>query len=96
MKSRVAETQVEEYWVSTVRLRIDHGFGGAPLWFETMVFETKDATTDEVVSWLERYGDRYTTEDEARVGHEKAVTWVREQLPQLRAGQSQWDVEVSA
>ena len=36
---RVAETMIENVWVSTVFLGLDHNhFGGEPLLFETMVF----------------------------------------------------------
>ncbi len=35
---RVAETFVGDVRISTVCLGLDHGFGGQPEWFETMVF----------------------------------------------------------
>lgn len=50
--------------VSTVFLGLDHGYGGAPLLFETMVFggrHSKDPYSEEV--------HRYTTWDEAVAGH---------------------------
>lgn len=50
--------------VSTVWLGIDHSFGHGPLLiFETMVFGGP----------LDQEMDRYSTEEEARVGHEAMV-----------------------
>lgn len=68
----VAEDTVGDFWVSTIRLSIDHGssFGRPPLWYETMVFRQKDG---EVTSWSDLYCNRYTTEDEARAGHNRVV-----------------------
>jgi hypothetical protein len=55
--------------VSTVRLPFDHQFaGGPPLWYETMVFPKN--------SYWDLAMDRYTTEDEARAGHEAMVARV--------------------
>jgi len=53
--------------VSTVFLGLNHGFGGKPLWFETMVFGGK----------LDQEQDRYETWDEAVAGHEAMVKRVR-------------------
>lgn len=52
--------------VSTVWLGLDHGFGGRPLWFETMVFAKRG-------DGCELDCDRYETEDEAREGHRRMV-----------------------
>jgi len=50
--------------VSTVWLGLNHAFGeGPPLIFETMIFGGP----------LDEYQERYSTEEEARVGHEFAV-----------------------
>lgn len=50
--------------VSTVWLGLDHGFGNAkPLIFETMVFDRHGHDV---------YQARYSTEEEARIGHERA------------------------
>lgn len=64
---RVAEDYLKEgtVRVSTVFLGINHGFGGKPLWFETMVFSAGGDSTD--------YCERYETWDEAVEGHKKAV-----------------------
>ena len=66
---RIAETFVGEVRISTVFLGIDHNFGaGAPLWFETMIFGGK----------RDEFCDRYTTLDEARRGHDRAVAMEQE------------------
>lgn len=68
---RTAKTDLGKLWVSTVFLGLDHGLSGdgAPLLWETMVFEHG--------SWSELYYDRYTTHADALAGHEKAVELVR-------------------
>lgn len=48
--------------VSTVFLGLDHGFDGAPLWFETMIFPSDN----------DEYQVRYATWDEAKAGHTEA------------------------
>ena len=67
--TRVARTAVGDAWVSTVWLGIDHSFGDgqAPLIFETMVFGGP----------LDQETWRYATEEQARAGHEHAVTLAR-------------------
>jgi len=60
--------------VSTVRLTIDHGFGGQPRWYETMVFP---AEGEEITSFDELYCDRYETEAEALAGHAEVVARLR-------------------
>jgi hypothetical protein len=60
----VAETRVDDAWVSTVWLGLDHGFGiGPPLIFETMIFGGP----------LDQYQARYHDEAEALDGHLVAV-----------------------
>lgn len=67
---RVGLTRVVDYEVSTVYLVIDHNFGGGrPLIFETMVFKGGSA--------MDEYTERYSTEQEAREGHENVVGMVR-------------------
>lgn len=63
----LAHEVVGNVWVSTVRLSVDHGFGGEPLWYETMVFDCDADGT--VTNWLERDCERYATADEALAGH---------------------------
>lgn len=61
----------EGIMVSTVWLGLNHNFGdGVPLIFETMVFGGKLNTQ----MW------RYSTEDEARTGHQTACELVRLEL----------------
>ena len=81
---RVALTQLPEVVVSTVRLCIDHGSGGTPLWYETLVFPHDGK---EITSWGEIDGSRYTTTEQAQEGHEKIVSrWLN------RKGQTPvWD-----
>lgn len=65
---RVAFDKVEdEAEVSTVFLGLDHGFGGTPLLFETMVFGGK----------LDGEQERYSTWDEAEASHKAMVERVR-------------------
>lgn len=73
---RVAQTDVGPYWVSTVWLGLDHSLGGyPPVIFETMVF-VKDETSEDR-KLLDLDAARYSTEHEARVGHEDIVTLIR-------------------
>lgn len=53
--------------VSTVFLHFDHGYEGAPLLFETMIFGI------DGVGPLGDYQERYATWDEAVSGHATAV-----------------------
>lgn len=62
--TRIGSDHVGEAWVSTVWLGLNHAYGnGPPLIFETLVF---GGETDGD-------GDRYSTRDEARAGHERIV-----------------------
>lgn len=57
-------------WVSTVLLGLDHNFmdpGNPPIIFETMVFESHENMTDLDCR-------RYSTKEEAEIGHDAAVT----------------------
>ena len=63
---RVAETKLtKDIWVSTVFLVLDHSFNpnGPVLLFESMIFGGKK----------DGYQARYSTWEEAEVGHKKAV-----------------------
>lgn len=75
-------TPDNKYWVSTVWLGLDHGFGnGAPLIFETMVFENKWRWTkpDKLFNMKpfkyreEQDVERYSTLIAAIHGHEELV-----------------------
>jgi hypothetical protein len=61
----VAQTVVGDKRVSTVFLGLDHGFGGTPKFFETMVFGLTD--------FNDEYCERYTTYGEAWNGHQEVV-----------------------
>jgi hypothetical protein len=65
----IIEFENKKYLVSTVKLPIDHGFDGTPLWFETMIF----AMSDSGVDYDDLYCDRYQTEEQAEVGHKHTV-----------------------
>ena len=65
----VEQTELEDKWVSTVFLGIDHGFGENHLWFETMVFPLKEGTR----FYTDMYCDRYETYQEAKQGHAEVV-----------------------
>lgn len=72
---RVALDQIApEVRISTVFLGLNHGFGGQPQWFETLVFGGPLA--DEM--------DRYATFEEAIAGHSRMVercrAVIREQM----------------
>ncbi|MDD5199248.1 MAG: hypothetical protein PHC88_05540 [Terrimicrobiaceae bacterium] len=55
------------YWVSTVWIGINYRYGdGPPLIFETMVFDSRNGDAAD-------YQERYSTEDDAIIGHLKAV-----------------------
>lgn len=69
---RVAFTDIDEVEVSTVFLGLDHSFlsEGPPVLFETMIFG------GEHDGWMERY----STWEEAEIGHNIAVAMVRGKL----------------
>jgi hypothetical protein len=70
---RVAEHLIENVFVSTVFLALDHSFeSNIPVLFETMIFGGK----------YDQYQDRYSTWDEAIQGHEIAVNLVKQSLCQ--------------
>lgn len=67
---RVAEDVWDEKRVSTVFLVIDHQYGsGPPLLFETMVFHTGEQDNPHE----DHYCERYSTWEEALVGHQEVV-----------------------
>ena len=78
------KTQVDKYEISTVDLGLNHQFDETlpPLYYETMIF-IKGNTVEERLSKenpFECYQERYTTEDEARKGHQKAIEYVKNYL----------------
>ena len=73
--SQVAKTIVNDLFVSTVWLGLDHSFGhGDPLIFETMVFNKSGQST-----WVRRY----STEPEAKQGHKEKVKEIREGIERV-------------
>lgn len=61
------ETLPNGKWISTVWIGLDSSFNGKkPLIFETMVFSKKG-------EWEELACERYSTLEEAEIGHEKMV-----------------------
>lgn len=77
----ILKTQIGQYEISTVDLGLNHQFtkGLPPLYYETMIF-MKYAKSEIEINPFEGYQKRYTTEEEARVGHEKAIEYVKEHL----------------
>lgn len=72
------KTRVGDYEVSTVDLGLNHQFADSlpPLYYETMIFKVED----EKVNYRDLYCERYTTEEEARIGHQKAIDYVKDKL----------------
>jgi hypothetical protein len=63
-KRIVAQDHVGNYFISTVWLGLDHGWGGPPLFFETMVFDQSgERPHQDLGCW------RYSTWVEAELGH---------------------------
>lgn len=83
----VAQTNIDVARVSTIWLGIDHRFmqSGPPILFETMIFGYEFE--------LDGYQHRYTTEEEARTGHDVIVAQVETQLGWTAQEweQSDWD-----
>lgn len=65
---RVASTMLGEAWVSTVFLRVRHGYGSHEMWFETRVASGGER---------EDYTRRYETWKEASEGHQKVVAMLQ-------------------
>lgn len=66
----IAQTYIDDVHISTVCIGLDHGFGGEPLWFETMIFGGEH----------DEYQERYATLEEAERGHERALALVKEEV----------------
>lgn len=72
---RVGWTDLGGVIVSTVWLGLDYSVTGRMHLFETMVFEAENG---RVKNWRELDCTRYSTEDEAKEGHENFVALWRE------------------
>lgn len=80
--SRIAETDLDLVWVSTVWIGLDYSFGGKPLIFETMVFEKDEAKDEDIdLSGLDVW--RWPSEEKARAGHEEVVAEMRAMIESL-------------
>lgn len=81
------KTQVGKYEVSTVDLGLNHQFDESlpPLYYETMIFIKGDTFGEryEEENPFEYYQERYATEEEARIGHQKAIDYIKENICQL-------------
>lgn len=68
----VKKSDIGNFWISTVWLGINHNWGsGSPILFETMIL---NKYTQE---WLD-YLVRYSTWDNALIGHENAIQYVKD------------------
>lgn len=78
------KTQVGDYEVSTVDLGINHQFidGLPPLYYETMIFLKGNDLEEENI--FVDYQVRYSTEKEARKGHEEAVNYVNKKIKETK------------
>src|SRR3990167_6336692 len=66
---RVALDYINEVKISTVFLDIDHDLGyGIPILYETMIFGGEH----------DLYQERYSTREEALIGHEKAIQLIKD------------------
>lgn len=76
------KTRIERYVISTVDLGVNHQFieGLPPLWYETMIFDVENIGEENSLSW---YQERYTTEEEARKGHQEAIEFVKKFLMEV-------------
>lgn len=78
------KTTVGDYQVSTVDLGLNHQFidGLPPLYYETMIFIKGDNFEERhsKENPFEDYQERYSTEEEAKKGHQKAIEYVKQQL----------------
>ena len=73
---RIGFDVVGRYHVSTVFLGIDHGWhGGPPVLWETMVFDAEGESP-----WRDEWCHRYSSRDEAALGHAMTVTLVRAEV----------------
>lgn len=80
----IDQTQVGLARVSTVFLGLDHSYAGEdPLWFETMIFgPRRDVEIFGKIKSLRSdlgYQERYTTLEQAKEGHAKAIAWCKAQ-----------------
>lgn len=63
----VASDTIDQVWISTAWLGLDHGSDGPPLIFETMI----------VGGDHDEYRERYSTEADALAGHARIVACIK-------------------
>jgi hypothetical protein len=86
----VALDETETHLISTIFLGLDysHFNNVRPVWFETMIFDKSTqgekiefgGTVLETMIGEDIYCDRYSTLEEARIGHGMALAWLKEKL----------------
>lgn len=76
----VAKTNVKGVGISTIFMGLDHNFDskGKPILFETMIFNSH-------LDVLKQFQERYTSLEDAKKGHKKAVNFVRRTLNKLNS-----------
>jgi len=81
----IAQDHLFGFFVSTVFLGLNHQYspGKPPLWFETMIFDRwkgdYNCVTGHPNQFIDLYVDRYTTREEALLGHQEAIEWLKAQ-----------------
>lgn len=68
-KIRIRSSHINDVWISTAFLVLDHGHGGKPVLFETMIFDGGGSSKG--------YQVRATTHREALNNHREAVKTVK-------------------
>lgn len=78
----VKQEDLCDYWISTCFLGLDHNFSGddssAPILFETIVFHGWTEFNGRQIRASTDYQARYSTWDEAEMGHLRALRYVQE------------------
>jgi hypothetical protein len=71
---RIAQTEINGFWISTIFLGIDHSFIGGvfPILFETLVFTKEGKALEETMQ-------RYSSKTDAIEGHKKVENQMRKQ-----------------
>jgi hypothetical protein len=77
----IEQDQIEDYFVSTIFMGLNYQYvpEAAPLWFETIVFAAADYEPflERMVRPEAGWSQRYETLQEARVGHQLAIEWLK-------------------
>lgn len=73
----VAKDTHDNFYISTVFLGMDHGFGSPPQFFETMVFDQTGETSYNNNKLNEIFMDRYETWEQAEEGHRRILDKVK-------------------